>query len=795
MVRNYINIALRNLWRNRLLTTINVLGLAVGLACVVVLILIAQKGLTWDNFHPNGDRVYTVQTRDALSGQLYNQTVYPILDQMLRDYPEVETGTHIQRWNDPWISYGGKTLQEETSYVDSTFFRVFPLPLKYGSNQTALQERYSVVLSEKMAQKLFGDVNPLGRRVTLDDTLQYTVTGVLATIPANSSLQFEVMLPAANLRANPDFRGNANWYNTFARVFVLLRPGTDVARLEAKLPQLVKAHFAPEARQRGQVLTLFREYIHTEAPSFRNLISGAIVIAVFLLLILSINLINLNTASALPRAKEVAVRKVVGATKRLVLSQFWVESGVVVGLALVLAWPFAVYYLIPRFNALRDGNMQLSIGWATDYPTILTVLGVALLVALIAGTYPALYLLGLKTTEAVKGKLSGDPRRGRQRQNALIVLQFTLAVLFILCTIGMRQQLRYMKTAPLGYDPTDILVFKTDLAFRDEAAARSQGKAILNSLRTNSSVESFCSSELTPARFWSNFNDYYPDGEPTRMINVHHVSGALNFTETFGIPMLEGRNFSDATPADSAVRAVVINESMMRAFGWKTAVGRKVRQKSSTDTYTIVGVTKDYHYRSLSDKIGPMLQFYGGHERLNNFLSVRLRPGANASALIADLEQQFKKIPARRALTHTYLTDEVNVAYKPIESVWQVVRFVTIIAILTACAGIFGLITLVARQRTKEIGVRKVLGASVFSITTLLSRDFMRLVGLAVLIAAPIGWWVGSQMLSFFAYREPIRWWYLALAALMALGIALLSVIVQAVRAALANPVQSLRSE
>jgi putative ABC transport system permease protein len=211
--------------------------------------------------------------------------------------------------------------------------------------------------------------------------------------------------------------------------------------------------------------------------------------------------------------------------------------------------------------------------------------------------------------------------------------------------------------------------------------------------------------------------------------------------------------------------------------------------------FTLVGVTKDYHYRSLSDKIGPMLQFYNGHERLNNFLSVRLRSEANAPALIASLERQFKQIPARRALSHTYLTDEVNAAYKPIDSIWQAIRFVTLIAILTACAGIFGLITLVARQRTKEIGVRKVLGASVLSITTLLSRDFMKLVGLAVLIATPIGWWLGGQMLDFFAYRQPIRWWYVALAALMALGIALASIIVQAVRAALANPVQSLRSE
>ncbi|MBO0937441.1 ABC transporter permease [Fibrella sp. HMF5335] len=795
MLTNYLKIALRQLWRNRLLTTINVLGLAVGLACVVVLILFAQKGLSWDSFHPNINRIYAVQTQDNNGGETYNQTVYPLLDQMLRDYPEIEAGTHVQNWNRPWISYGGKDVQEATDYVDSTFFRVFQLPLKYGNAATALQNRYSVVLSTKTAQKLFGEGNPVGKRVTLDDTLQYTVTGVLAPIPGNSSLQFEVMLPAANLLADAGFRENANWYNTFATIFLLLKPDADKTRLEAKFPQLVKAHFAAEAQNRTIHLGLFKDFIHTENPTFKNLIAGAIAIAVFLLLILSINLINLNTASALPRAKEVAMRQVVGATKQLVLRQFWIESGVVVGLALILSVPFALYYLIPRFNALRDGNMQLALGWAADYPTILTVLGIALTVAVVAGTYPALYLMSLKTTDAVKGKLSASPKQGRLRQNALIVLQFTLAVLLILGTIGMREQLQYMKRADLGYDQSNVLVFKTDLAYRNPKGAQTQGKAIFNALRQNPNVVSFTSSELTPVYYWNNFNQYYPDGDESRKIRVRHVSGAVNYTETFRIPMLEGRNFADATTADSANHAVVVNESLMKALGWTTAVGKKLRQQSDQTVYTIIGVTKDYHYRDLSDRVEPMLQWYPGREQLSSFLSVRLTDEAKAPALIGELEGLLKKIPARRALTYTYLTDEVARAYKPIDNIWQMVSFVTIIAILIACAGIFGLITLVARQRTKEIGVRKVLGASVASITTLLSSDFLKLVGLAILIAAPIGWWMGQKMLSYFAYHTTIQWWYIVVAAVLAIGIALASVLFQALRAALVNPVESLRSE
>ena len=650
MFRNYLKIALRNLWRNRLFTTINGLGLAVGLACVVVLVLFAQQCLTWDNQHANLDRIYYVQTQDA-GGGAYNQTVYPLLDQMLRDYPEIETGTHQQRWNNPWIEFGGKSVQESTDYVDSAFFDVFTFPFKYGDPKTALQRKRSVVLVDYVAQSLFGAVNPVGKAVTVNDTLQYIVTGVLEDLPTNSSQQFEVLMSAANLMDDAGFRENNDWFNNFASTFLLLKPGADPARLQAKLPQLVKAHYQADAQKRTLLVSAFKNFIYTETPSFASLIYSAFAVAAMLLLIISINLINLNTASALPRAKEVAMRQVVGATRQLVLNQFWVESGLVVAGSLVLSVLFAVFYLIPSFNQLRDGRMQLAVSLADDYPTILTVLALALAVALIAGTYPAQYLMKLKMTEAVKGKISASPKSGRFRQNTLIVVQFALAVVLIIGTIGMRQQVQFMKQAPLGYDKENVLVFKTDLAFRNETTAVTQGRGILNRLRQNPDVVSFTSIYYTPISYQNNFNSYYPDGQENRAVNIRHMGGAVNYTETYRIPMLEGRNFSDATPADSANHALIINESAMRAFGWKTAVGKKLRQLNNPTLYTIVGVTKDYHYRDLKESIGPMLQWYGGRESLSSFLAVRLTDAANAPALIADLEREFKKIPARRALS------------------------------------------------------------------------------------------------------------------------------------------------
>ncbi|MCY7349422.1 MAG: ABC transporter permease [Cytophagaceae bacterium] len=794
MFRNYLKIALRTLWRNRLFTTINVLGLSVGLACVVVLVLFAQKCLTWDTGHTNLDRIYYVRTQSP-GGEPYNQTVYPLLDQMLRDYPEIETGTHNQGWNRPWIEYGSKSIQEPTDYVDSTFFRVFTFPFKYGDPATALLNKRSVVLSEKTAQNLFGDTNPVGKYVTVSDTLHYAVTGVLERLPSNSSQQFEVLMPAANLYDNPGFRENADWSNTFATTFILLKKDANPARLEAKLPQLVKAHYEPHARNSILKLAPFKNYIYTQNSSFQGLIYGSIVIALFLLFIISVNLINLNMASALPRAKEVAMRQVVGATRRLVLGQFWTESGLVVAASLLLSVLFAVFFLVPNFNQLRSENMQLSIDLSTDYPTILTVLGIALTVALVAGTYPALYLMSTKTTDAVKGKVSADPKRGRLRQNGLIVLQFTLAVVLILGTIGMREQLRYMKEANLGYDRENVLVFSTDLAYRDEELALSRGRTIFDRLRQNPNVASFTSTYYTPVAYQNNFNQYHPDGNQNQQVHLRHMNGAVNYTETLKIPMLEGRNFSDATLADSVSNAVIINESAMRAFGWKTAVGKKLRQLNNLSVYTVIGVTKDYHYRDLTDRVEPMLQWYGGRESLSGFLMVRVTDPAKVPALVADLEREFRKIPARRALTYTYLSDDIARSYQSLDNIWRMISFVTLIALLTACVGIFGLVTLMARQRTKEIGVRKVLGASVASIAALLASDFLKLVGVAILIASPLGWWLGNTLLRSFAYHTKIQWWYFAMAGALAVGIALGSVIFQAIRAALLNPVQALRSE
>ena len=793
MLRNYLKVAFRSLWKNRLFTTINIVGLSTGLASVVVLLLFVEKAFTFDSFHRDPDQLYFVQTQGR--EETYGQTVYPILGQLLKDYPEIETGTHIQSWSNPWIHANGKDIQEATAYVDTSFFEVFSFPLKYGNPKTALAHKASVVLMDEVAQKLFGNSNPVGKTVTLNDTLQYTVTGVLEKLPSNSSIQFQVLMPAGNLSDNPGFIESADWYNTFASVFVRLRKGTDPRQLEAKFPTLVKTHFHQEAKHRKILLALVKDRVFIEEPTFKGILYGAITIAVFILLIVSINLVNLSLASSLTRIKEVAVKRVIGSRTIQIMAQFWIEAGIVVLVALGLSLLFAFNFLVPQFNEFRQGRMQLEIQLDKDYPAFLVVFGIALLVTLVAGTYPAYQLNKLNLTNTIKGKLQSNPRNNRFMQNTLIIIQFAIAVLFIISTIAVRRQINFMKNSAMGFDKDKVLVVNTMMDFKDPKLAQSQFKGIIDKLRQHPHVSSIASSEVIPTKYQLNYNDYQPVGDAKKLVNLRHVSGGTGYTKTYGIRMVEGRDFSDEIASDATSNPVIINESARKAFGWQTAVGKQIQGRNSNEVLTVIGVMNDFHYQSLKDRIEPLLHWYGGKMGIKNYLSIRLDDIAQGPRIIADLQAAFQQMPAKRPFRYFYMTDEINKVYNSTEGIWKMVNFVAILAILTACAGIFGLISLVAKQRTKEIGIRKVLGASVVSITALLCKNFLVLVSVSILLAIPVAYWGLNKYLGNYTYRAELSPWLFIAGGICALLIALLTISYQTIRAALVNPVNSLRSE
>lgn len=794
MFRNYLRIALRTLWKNRLFTGINMLGLSLGLASAGVLILFIQRGITFDTFHKNNDQIYYVQSEDKDGGR-YNQTVYPVLGQLLKTFPELESGTHIQGWNNVWINYKGKDVQNATKYVDTAFFDIFSFKLKYGNAETALKQKASIVVNEQVSKALFGDRNPVGETVTVNDTLSFTVTGVLDKIPSNSSIQFEVLVPIANLEADKGFAENADWYNTFASVYLKLKKGSDLAKLERQLPAFAKSHFAADAGQRKIRLAPLKDFIHYENPAFKGMIYGSVTIVIFILLIISINLLNLNTAISFTRAKEVAVRKVTGSGLRQILVQFWTESGLVLGASLILSVLFGIWYLVPQFNEFRKGRMQLEPDWQQDYPTMLTLLALIFIIALIAGTFPALYLNKLDIRDTIKGKLKSKPASGGITRGSLIVIQFVISFGMMIGAIGVRKQIDFMRKANTGFEKDNVVVVQSDLQYKDLDAAQIQFRSILDGLKKNVYVKSVATSGVVPTKYWSNYNTYRPENDESKEVRFKHVGTGSGYAETFGIKMLEGREFSDELDQDGKNRPVVINEAAMKAFGWKTAVGRRLRQKNNPEMYTVVGVMKDFHYQELKEKIEPLLHWYEGKAGLNSYTSIKFSNISQAKKVLAEMESQMKLIPAKKPFTYFYMSEEVSQQYNHLDGVWKMINFVTLLSIVIAFAGIFGLITLAANQRTKEVGIRKVLGSSVQEIVILLSKDFVLLVLIAIVIGTPIAHSLITSYLESYEYHITVDWYIFAFVGFSALFLTVLTVGFQSIKTALMNPVKSLRSE
>jgi putative ABC transport system permease protein len=792
MLKNYLKIAIRSLWKNRMFTVINLLGLSLGLASAGVLIMFVQRGVAFDSFHKDNDQIHFVQTETK--EDRHNQTVYPILGQLVKTYPEIETGTHVQGWNNVWINYKGKDIQGNTKYVDTTFFDVFSFKLQYGNPQTALKKRQSILINQTIAQSLFGSRNPVGETVSVNDTLNFTVTGVLDPVPSNSSLQFEVLVPIANLESDKNFMDNADWYNTFATVYLKLKKGVDLQKLEAKLPAFARTHFSAEVKDRKIRIARFEDFIHFENPTFKWLIYGAMAIAAFILLIISINLINLNTAIAFTRAKEVAVRKVTGSTLRQILIQFWTESGIVLVLSLFVSVVVAVSYLIPRFNEFRKERMQLVIDWQQDSATILTLAGIITLIAVIAGTYPALYLNKLDVRDTIKGKLTSRPQAGNWKRGTLIVIQFVISFGLVIGAITVRKQISFMRESDLGFDQTGVVVVQSDMQYKNEEQAMSQFKPMLDELKRNSNVKSVSTSGVVPTKYWSNYNIYMPEGGD-KETRFKHVGTGSEYAKTYGIKMLEGRDFSDELDKDGASKPVVINESAMKAMGWKTAVGKRLRQKNNPAVYTVVGVMKDFHYQQLKEKIEPLLHWYEGPAGLNSYLTIKFNDIAQAKSVLAGLEMKMKTIPAKKPFKYFYLSDEISSQYNHLDGIWKMLNFVTTLSVIIALAGIFGLITLAGNQRTKEVGIRKVLGASVSGIVLLLSRDFIILVLISIVIGVPIGYSFVVNYLSGFQYHVTVQWYVFLLVSLAAVVLTLLTVSIQSIRTALMDPVKSLRNE
>lgn len=809
MIKNYFKIAWRNLLKNKAFSFINIMGLSIGISVCFIIMLFVQDELSYDRFNVKADRMYRIAFRATMNGGRINESnvMPPVAAALKNDYPEVEEVTRINEGGKPKISYSNKTFKDgSVALVDSNFFNVFTIPLIDGDKNTATLEPHSVVLTKEFANKLFGAEDPMGKLIKIgggNDSTPCKVTGIINKVPRNSHFHFDLFVSLSSLPYSKD----PSWMSSGMFTYLVLKQGYDYKKLEAKFPGMVEKYMGPQIQQAmGLSLSQFRTKgndlgfillpltkIHMggfpsnyemEPPGDIRYVYIFGAVAVFMLLIACINFINLSTASASKRAKEVGVRKVMGSGKTDLIKQFLLESALITFIALLIS-AVLVQIALPIFNTISGKNLVpgFSIGRITG------ILSLGLLVSLLAGLYPAFFLSSFKPIATLKGKLSAATRSYGLR-SSLVVFQFFISVSLITGTIIVYQQMKFIRDKKLGYDKEQLLVIgnswqlgKNEKILRDE-------------LLRDTRVANVTVSSYKPAG-WSDNNNAlsYPEGQENRLTTSLEYKIDERYIPTFGIEMAAGRNFSPQFSTDSV--AMIMNESAVKAFGYKDnndAIGKRViRQNSDRGTnvpYTIVGVVKDFNFKSLHEAITPLLMVLNPGSGL--LIKTKTK---DVAGLLSTIKKRWQDFGPEDPIDYAFLDELYNKTYEAEQKTGTILNIFAVLTILVACLGLFGLATYTAEQRSKEIGIRKVLGASVLQVTTMLSKEFIKLVLIACVIAFPLSYWAMNKWLQDFAYRINISWVVFLVAGLTALFIALCTVSFRAIKAALANPVKSLRTE
>jgi putative ABC transport system permease protein len=792
MLKNYLKIAIRNLLKHKAYSFINLAGLAIGIACCVLIMLYVREELSYDRFHENAGRTYRVANEGQFGSETWKgaRTSHPLAPALVQEFPEVQQAVRFYRLYKPLVQVGEKKFVEPRFfYADSSVFEVFTFPLITGDPQTALTRPYSLVLSQAMAEKYFGGGDPVGQILSVAKLGDFQITGVLKNIPANSHLAFDFLASYATLHAqkNPNLE---SWDTIVTSTYILLPEGYDHRTLEAKLPALVTKY---QNQSHGATLRLFLNPIvdlHLRSEfsgelGERGSMATLYILAmgaVFILLIACINFMNLATARSLQRAREVGVRKVIGAHRLQLIRQFLSEAILLSLGALALALPL-VELLLPAFNQLVGKN--LDIDFVANLSTVGVLAALGLLVGIISGSYPAFALSSFKPVAVLKGQTKSRPAGARIRQG-LVVAQFAISIIFIVSTIIVGSQLEFFRDTKLGFNKEQVVV----LPIQDRSVS-SRFEAIKQELRQNPNILSVAATSQLPGAGEGNY--YY---------NVEGISEGLtlptyfvdhDFIPALDIELAAGRNFYASFTADAA-GAFMINETAAKQFGWDDPLGKTIDWDSGTKKGVVIGVVKDFHTASLHEKIEPLIIQIFPEPMYIGYLVARLAPH-DISATLASIKEKWQAFEPQYPLQYSFLDEDFDRLYRNEERLAQIFRYSSTLAILIACLGLLGLAAFAAEQRTKEIGVRKVLGATVAQIVLLLSRDFAKLVGLAFVVAAPVAYFAMNRWLQNFAYRAEISLGAFLLAGLAALGLACLTVSWQAIKAALANPVEALRYE
>lgn len=802
MLKNYFKIACRNLWRNKGFSAITIAGLAIGLATCLLIALYVTDELQYDRFNTRADRIYRIDADFLVNGSAFNERFAPaaFAGVLQKDYPQIEQTVRLVRQEDVLVKKGNETVIEHNGlFADSTLFKVFSLSFIAGDAKTALTQPNTAVIAESMAKKYFGSTDVLGKQLLLNNTEPYTVSGVIKDMPAQSHVHFNIIRAMAGF----DDSRAVNWMSDNYVTYLLARPGTTEADLNGFLRAATKKYMESALVKmtgsdietlekkgghfRYNVIPLSRIHLYSPIVSEAEPAGNAqyvyifIVVAVVILLIACVNFMNLSTARSAGRAREVGVRKVLGSLRVHLIVQFLSESVLSACIALVLALLLAALGL-PYLNLLADKHITLqSLNWGIWLPALLLL---TLLVAVIAGSYPAFFLSSFQPVQVLKGKLAAG-FKGSWLRNSLVVFQFAAAIILIAGTLVIYNQLHYIRNKQVGYNRDQVLVLQNTSSLWIHA------KSFKQQVLQIPGVKAGTMTGFIPTTNIQNTNVYSKDAAHSggQVMGLDEWSIDADYIPTLGMQLVQGRNFSPLLPTDTT-QSIIINETAARLLGFKEPLNKKLYNDGA---FTIIGVVKDFNAGSLKNEIPPLL-FRLTEDRMGMAFRINAQ---NATAIINEIERKFhaEEKMAGQPFLYSFLDEDFNRLYKSEQRTGSIFTSFALLAIFIACLGVFGLVTYAAEQRTKEIGVRKVLGASVSTIVGLLSKDFIKLVAISIVIATPIAWFMMHQWLQGFAYRVGISWWIFAVSAFAALFITMATVSFRAVKAALLNPVTSLRTE
>jgi putative ABC transport system permease protein len=810
MFRNYLRIAIRNLVKNKTFSAINIFGLAVGLTgCILIAAFIFDE-LSYDKYAEQAARVYRLELQFAQNGGM---AVYPNVDVAVgagikNTYPEVLASSRLTGQNPVFVKYGEKLFKESHfTFCDSNFLQIFSIPLLEGDNKTALVSPNSIVITQATEQKYFGDAPAMGKSILINER-PFKITGILSKVPDNSHFHFDAFISMTSNQYA--VRGNT-WSNIGFYTYLLLDKNADPKKLEAKFPELIRKYVAPEAvhdmgissAEAEKLVNTWHFFlmpvqdIHLQSNTKYELETNGDIqyiyifgsLAVFTLLLACINFTNLSTAASAKRSREVGIRKVLGSLKTQLVLQFLMESVVLACCALIIAF-LLVYLLLPAFNHLS--GKQLGISAFLGFKAIIAAMVFMLLVGLTAGIYPAFFLSSFETIRVLKGAASNSAAKGGGLRRGLVVFQFLISTSLIISTLVVYRQLHFMQNKKLGYEKDQVLVIpdtygldSNQYAFKQKLLSdpRVVGATISRDVPVGREEGSFDGSQV-----YASENKAH-ETESEIHANFFHVD--YDYINTLGMKMAAGRYFSKDYGSDSS--GVVINEAAVRDLGWKdnqSAISKTIIS-SGQHEYRVIGVVQDFNYASVKQRIVPVMMMLRHN---NGGIMVKIKT-AGIAGFLTDLKNYWTAFNSRTPFSYYFLDDRFASVYAAEEKTGQIFIYFAVVAVFIASLGLLGLVAFTTEQRTKEIGIRKVLGASVSQVLVLLSKEFLFLVILAFVISIPLTWWVMHNWLNNFAYRIDISWWIFANGGILAVLITLITISVQSIKAAVANPVDSLRSE